>query len=117
MIKLKCDCCQHEEEFIDSEEAFQKGWDAPPHFQGYVACNLCPAAAQFMDGGWSRHAPIHEKWEREGRPAEFTQETCVLPEDYIPPERLDLIKKITSESTSVQEALTALIKARQEGRL
>jgi hypothetical protein len=43
-MKLKCQCCGHEREFKDGEEAFQAGWDAPPHFTGYVCCELCPGS-------------------------------------------------------------------------
>lgn len=46
-MKLKCECCGFEQEFKDGEEAFQAGWDAPPHFSQYVSCNLCP-------GSWCR---------------------------------------------------------------
>lgn len=43
-MKLKCDCCGFEREFASANDAFQAGWDAPPHFTGYVTCELYPAA-------------------------------------------------------------------------
>jgi hypothetical protein len=93
-MKLKCDCCGIEREFTDGDEAFAEGWDAPPHLTGYVTCDLCPASTQFMEGGWAHHAPIHEQWERDGRPSEFSQDTCILPEDRVPEETIALIKQI-----------------------
>jgi len=47
-MKLKCQCCGFEQQFDSQEAAFQAGWDAPPHFTGYVACNLCPGACLVM---------------------------------------------------------------------
>ena len=48
MMKLKCMCCQFEQEFAGAEEAFDAGWDAPPHFTGIVCCDLCPASFVVM---------------------------------------------------------------------
>lgn len=70
-MKLKCQCCGFEQEFKDGEEAFIAGWDAPPHFTGYVCCNLCPGAYVVL-GRTHLHKPIHERWASEGRPKEFT---------------------------------------------
>jgi hypothetical protein len=69
-MTLKCQCCGFEKEFADGEEAFQAGWDAPPHFSGYVACDLCPGSFVVL-GMTDQHSAAHEKWKREGRPAEF----------------------------------------------
>lgn len=44
MLKLKCEACGVEREFKDGEEAFEAGWDAPPHFTQIVTCELCPTA-------------------------------------------------------------------------
>jgi hypothetical protein len=68
-MTLKCACCGFEKEFTDAEEAFRAGWDAPPHFP-YVGCDLCPGAL-IAFGHTHQHAAKHEKWAREGRPAEF----------------------------------------------
>lgn len=75
-MKLKCECCGFEQEFTDGEEAFDKGWDAPPHFTGYVACDLCPATFVIF-GEQHRHAKAHEQWAREGRPEEFGMEEFI----------------------------------------
>lgn len=69
-MKLKCQCCGFEQEFKDGEEAFRAGWDAPPYFTGYVACNLCPGS-WVVFGETAKHAAAHARWEQEGRPAEF----------------------------------------------
>lgn len=96
----KCDCCGHTADFPDGEAAFQAGWDAPPHFTGYVACNLCPASNLFREGGWGRHAAIHEQWEKDGRPEEFSQETCMPPEDHLTQEQLDKAKQFAEAFNS-----------------
>jgi hypothetical protein len=82
-VELTCVCCGFTQEFADGEAAFQAGWDAPPHFTGYVACNLCPAAFIVLGKTQELHAEIHEKWAREGRPDHFSQETCIRPQDRI----------------------------------
>ena len=64
MMTLKCQCCNHEQQFENAEEAFQAGWDAPPHF-ALVCCDLCPASHLVL--GIS-HEEVHERWRREGRP-------------------------------------------------
>lgn len=70
-MTLKCQCCGHEQEFKDGEEAFQAGWDCPPHFTGYVCCDLCPGSFVVL-GITHQHEPEHKRWAIEGRPAEFT---------------------------------------------
>lgn len=65
---LKCECCGTEGEFRDGEHAFDEGWDAPPRFTGYVACNLCPAVAIVLKLG---HTKAHEYWKKHGRPEKF----------------------------------------------
>ena len=72
-MRLKCQCCGFEQEFDSPEAAFQAGWDAPPHFTGYVACNLCPGACLVM--GLS-HEKAHNHWQKYGRPADFDVATC-----------------------------------------
>lgn len=68
--QLTCQCCGHSATFADGEAAFSAGWDAPPRFTGYVACDLCPGS--FVVLGWTAlHAAAHERWTREGRPASF----------------------------------------------
>ena len=70
MVKLICECCGFIQEFTDLEEAFDKGWDAPPHFTGYVCCDLCPGS--FLSLGITYlHEKAHKKWAVEGRPKEF----------------------------------------------
>ncbi len=72
-MKLKCQCCGFEQEFDSQEAAFQAGWDAPPHFTGYVTCNLCPGVCIVM--GLS-HAKAHDHWQKYGRPMDFNLGTC-----------------------------------------
>ena len=74
MIKLKCQCCGFEKEFVDGEEAFQEGWDGPPHFTGLQACNLCPGSLIVL-GQTHLHVTAHELWKIEGRPTEFDPST------------------------------------------
>jgi len=98
MITLTCECCNISEDFIDLEKAFDKGWDAPPHFTGYICCNLCPASFITM-GQKYKHIPIHEKWNKEGRPSEFSQESCILPEDRVPESEINALKELLSTFT------------------
>jgi hypothetical protein len=72
-MKLKCQCCGIEEEFQDGEEAFKKGWDAPPHFLFHVTCNLCPAVCVVMG---APHDLAHDLWSKEGRPEHFSVAKC-----------------------------------------
>jgi hypothetical protein len=74
-MKLKCQCCGFEQEFTDAEAAFQAGWDAPPHFTGYVSCDLCPGSYVVL-GQTAKHASAHARWAKEGRPRQFE-----LPDD------------------------------------
>lgn len=65
-MKLKCECCGFEEEFPDGEEAFQAGWDCPPHFiAAPITCSLCPAVCAM---GLVDHTEAHTRWVKEGRP-------------------------------------------------
>jgi hypothetical protein len=75
MLCLKCMCCGFERDFLDAEDAFKKGWDAPPHFTGYVACNLCPASTLILEGP-EGHAGVHRRWAESGRPDDFDVATC-----------------------------------------
>jgi hypothetical protein len=67
---LTCECCGFSQDFQNGEEAFQAGWDAPPHFTQYVCCNLCPGSFVVL-GITVKHEPAHEKWKKERRPKEF----------------------------------------------
>lgn len=87
-MNLVCECCGFSQDFADGEEAFTEGWDAPPHFTGVITCGLCPSSYLVLNEK-KRHIPIHEKWEREGRPEEFSQETCLIEEDHVSQEVLD----------------------------
>lgn len=70
MQNLKCECCGFEQIFENDEAAFYFGWDAPPHFTGYVCCNLCPGSFVVL-GITDRHKGVHDKWTQDGRPEEF----------------------------------------------
>jgi len=78
-MKFKCQCCGFEQEFANGEEAFENGWDAPPHFTGYVCCDLCPAVCIVL--GLS-HTKAHAFWAKHGRPPDFGA-LCV-PDDQFP---------------------------------
>lgn len=75
---LKCQCCGIEKEFSDGEEAFQAGWDAPPHFYGYVCCDICPAVCIVLNAG---HTKAHAHWEKHGRPEKFGT-LCLTDKDF-----------------------------------
>ncbi len=68
-MKVTCYCCGYSKEFADGEEAFQAGWDAPPHFT-LPTCDLCPAAFYFT-GIPEAHIKGHQRWQKDGRPASF----------------------------------------------
>lgn len=68
---LTCQCCGFSKEFKDGEDAFNEGWDAPPHFTQVICCNLCPASFIVL-GITDKHSPAHAKWRTEGRPSEFS---------------------------------------------
>lgn len=82
-MKLVCDCCGFEQEFKDAEEAFQAGWDGPPHFTGFVVCSICPAVCVVLHKG---HLLAHALWAAEGRPAEWSMEKCATDDDFGDPE-------------------------------
>ena len=69
-MQLTCECCGFTQDFADGEEAFKAGWDCPPHFTGYVCCNLCPGSFVVM-GCTHKHQAAHDKWAKDGRPSEF----------------------------------------------
>ncbi len=71
-MKLTCQCCGFAEEVESPEAAYAAGWDAPPHFS-HTCCPLCPAACVVMGAS---HAKAHTMWAKEGRPIEFSVETC-----------------------------------------
>jgi hypothetical protein len=76
-MTLTCQCCGFSQTFESNQEAFEAGWDGPGYFTGYVCCNLCPGSFVVL-GITDQHKPDHEKWEREGRPAEFQIPMCDL---------------------------------------
>lgn len=98
-MELKCQCCGIEQNFKDADAAFEAGWDAPPHFTGYIACNLCPAACIILAKG---HAKAHALWAKQGRPADFAIATCACDDVFG-----DAIKVAEAEHAS--EDATALI--------
>jgi hypothetical protein len=69
-IALKCQCYGIEDS-MGAEEAFEAGWDAPPHFTQVMCCPLCPSVAVL---GLIDHSAAHERWEKEGRPATFDEQ-------------------------------------------
>lgn len=81
MITLKCQCCGYEQAFADLEKAFQAGWDAPPHFTGYVCCNLCPAVCIVLG---LAHNKAHAHWLTHGRPDDFNR-LCLPDRDWREP--------------------------------
>lgn len=91
ILELTCGCCGITQEFENGEEAFEAGWDAPPHFTGYIACNLCPAAFIVMRQT-VKHDSVHAQWDRDGRPSEFSQATCLAPEDRVSENIIDAIR-------------------------
>jgi hypothetical protein len=69
MIKLRCDCCGHVEQFETESDAFDEGWDCAPYFKGFVACGLCPAVfANGFGKATEGHLRNHQKWKDFGRP-------------------------------------------------
>lgn len=70
---FQCQCCGIQQDFVDGGAAFAAGWDAPPHFTGYICCDLCPAVC--VVSGMS-HQRAHAIWARDGRPAEFSVAKC-----------------------------------------
>ncbi len=67
-VELTCMCCGFTQHFKDGEEAFDLGWDAPPHFRGYVSCDLCPGSLIVLNK-IDVHGSTHARWQREGRPS------------------------------------------------
>lgn len=92
---LTCECCGHTEE-LTGKEAFDQGWDAPPHFTQVVCCPLCLSAPLVLGEGNAKHARAHERWEREGRPASFeeSKEMGDL-DEYNLPGREEMVRTIT----------------------
>lgn len=76
-MEYTCQCCGISKEFADGEEAFDAGWDCPPHFTGYISCDLCPAAGIVLH---IPHAKAHAYWAEHGRPAEFNK-FCALDDE------------------------------------
>ena len=66
----QCMCCGFVKYFDNGEDAFRAGWDAPPHFTGYVCCDLCPGSFVVL-GMTHQHEHQHKKWAKEGRPKAF----------------------------------------------
>lgn len=69
-IDLTCQCCGIKDR-MGAEDAFQAGWDAPPHFTQVMCCPLCPSVAVL---GLLDHSAAHERWEKEGRPETFDEQ-------------------------------------------
>lgn len=82
-MRLTCQCCGIEQEFKDGEEAFKAAWDAPPHFTGFIVCDLCPAVTVVLGKG---HTKAHALWAAEGRPEEWTFAKCCTDGDWDDPE-------------------------------
>lgn len=78
MLKLKCECCGFEKEFESNQQAFEAGWDDKDNFS-IVTCNLCPAS--YVALGVS-HEAVHQKWAKNGRPADFGPDCVNDPEEY-----------------------------------
>lgn len=78
-MNYKCQCCGFEQEFKDGEDAFHAGWDAPPHFSGYIGCNICPGVCIVL--GLS-HDMAHQDWKENGRP-EIFNERCVADKHWL----------------------------------
>lgn len=76
----RCDCCKFEQEFSTPDDAFRAGWDAPPHFNGFVCCNLCPAVCVVL--GLS-HTIAHEFWKDHGRTDQFLPDDEALVKAYL----------------------------------
>lgn len=69
MITLICECCGFVQDFNDGEDAFAKGWDAPPHFTNSpITCTFCPSSLIIL-GKTELHDTVHERWAKEGRPS------------------------------------------------
>ncbi len=93
---FKCQCCGFEQDFLDGEAAFEAGWDAPPHFTGYICCNLCPAVCVVLNAG---HKRAHAYWAEHGRPVEFDLH-CVTDDQFDNP----------PDFTKIQTVLEPLLK-------
>ena len=74
MLTLTCQCCGFSRIFQDADEAYRAGWDCPPLFTGYVACDLCPAVCVVL--GMS-HKLAHAHWTANGRPKTFNFDNCL----------------------------------------
>lgn len=86
---LRCACCSHSQTFVDLKEAFNAGWDTPDRF-GFTLCDLCPASLYVMK---KSHESVHRRWAQEGRPAGFTLESCLEPEDRPDPAEFEAFKE------------------------
>lgn len=43
-LHLKCEGCGTEATFVHADQAFNEGWDCPPHFTQIVTCPKCSSA-------------------------------------------------------------------------
>lgn len=80
MIKLKCLCCDQEEEFESDEAAYEKGWDTP-RFPIHPVCPACPSSRIIVLGlekARERHHYVHESWKTSGKPKVFDLEMELL---------------------------------------
>lgn len=89
MILLKCQCCGFVKVFKDADEAFREGWDSPPHFTGYVCCDLCPGSFVVM-GITHKHEAAHKRWAVEGRPEKFEDPGIEPLQVPVPPQHSDV---------------------------
>jgi len=69
-VRLTCACCGFTKVFSNDREAFDLGWDGPPYFTGYVACDLCPGSFIVL-GKTHLHDADHKRWAQSGRPDRF----------------------------------------------
>lgn len=87
------------------EEAFDKGWDTPERF-GYTGCDLCPGAWIYLQQT-DKHAAAHERWAKEGRPAEFEQDDI----NQVMAQDLGISPEVLSHSMDELQEKVKIIKA------
>lgn len=100
MISLTCQCCGQDRAFNSAEQAYEEGWDAPPHFT-IIACDLCPASLIALEQK-HKHTPAHERWAKDGRPKSWNESVASgdippLPGDIPIPLDMEEINDIISK--------------------
>lgn len=109
-MDYECQCCKATASFESENEAFEQGWDVAPMFAS-TTCSLCPSFYVHSGLEW-RHNEIHSEWERLGRPEEFSQEDCLLPEDRFEPEAVAaLAEKIGADPRFEKRLVNSMIMA------